>query len=154
MFRSVHISGFDNCKFSTCCHKSYCITCFYRTFLYSHIYYNSLVCVIIAVEYKSLKRSIVISLWCRNISYYPFKDFFNIYAHFSGYSRSVHSRYAYNVLNLGTYSFRVGRRQIYLVYYRNYLKVMFDCKICVCKSLSLYSLRGINDKYSSLTGGK
>ena len=44
--------------------------------------------------------------------------------------------------------------QVYLVYNRHYLEVMFDSKISVCKGLRFYTLGSVNDKQCTLAGSK
>ena len=138
----------------TCCHHTHGISGLYLSVHYAYIYYYALVAVIYGVENKRLERCFFIALRRRNHLNNLLKHLLYIFTCFCGNARCLGTIKAYYILNLHAYRFRVGSRQIYLVYDRTNLKVMVKSKVCIGKCLCLYSLCCVHDKNSALTRRK
>ena len=124
------------------------------SFLYSYINNNALVAVIITVKDKCLQGCIGVALRCRNILYNLLHYRLNIYTHFCRNKGCVIGRNTYNVLDFILYHIRLCWRKVNLVDYRHNLQILFNCKIGVCKSLSLNALWCVNDKDCTFAGIK
>ncbi len=136
----AHISYLHRLELSTRCHKANGVPYLYMSVLHTAVDYNSLILVVVAVKYKGFKRSPVVPFRSRYVRNHPFKHLFNVRAHFCRDPRSVHRRYSDNILHLAASPIRVCAWQVYLVYYRHHLKVIFYCKVCVCQRLRLDTL--------------
>ena len=93
--------------------------------------YDASVIVILAVEYKRFGRSGSVSLGSRNSVYYLLHHSLYVYAVFCAYLRAVLRRYAYYLLYLIFDPLRICGGKIYLVYNREYLKIIVHCQICI-----------------------
>ena len=78
-----HIAYLHRLKFSPRSHKPNGISSLDMPLFHTTVYDNSLVLVIIAVENKSLKRSVLVALWAWYILYNTFKHLFDVRTHFS-----------------------------------------------------------------------
>ena len=79
----THIAYLHRLKLSPRCHKPDSIPSLYMTLFHTTVYYNALVLVIIAVENKSLERSVLVTLRAWDILYHTLKHLFYVRAHFS-----------------------------------------------------------------------
>ncbi len=110
------------------------------TLLNTAVYDNTLVGIIVAVKDKGFQRLFLLALRSRYIGDDAFKHLFYVSTQLCRYTWSVHSRYAYYVFDLVAGSLGVSTREVYLVYNGQHFKVMLNCKVGVCKCLSLNSL--------------
>ena len=63
----------------------------------------------------------------RNISDYPFKNFFYVQAYLCRYSRGIKGRDTNNIFYFVANSVGVSRWQIYLIYYWQDFQIVFHC---------------------------
>ena len=59
-----------------------------------------------------------------------------------------------DILYLAAHTVYIRARQVYFVYDRNYLEIVFKRKISICQSLRFYSLRRVDDEKRTLASLK
>ena len=151
---SPHVSKFHDLKFGAGCHHANGIPTAQAAVYDADIDDDAPVAVVDGVKDKGAKRRILVSLGRWNVVNNLLQYLFHILTGLGGDPRCILTVEADYVLHLFGHPVRVGRREIDLIDDRDDFQVMVQGEIGIGKRLRLYSLSGVNDENSPVTGSE
>ena len=121
---------------------------------YAHIANRAAVVVVKRIEYQRGKRLIRVARGRGHALYYILQHVLNAYAHLGRNQRRVGGVQTDLVLYLAAHNLGLGAGQVDLVYYRQYLQIVFQRHVYVGQRLRLYALRRVHYQHRALARGQ
>ena len=124
------------------------------SFLYSYVYNNAFIRIVIRVEDQGLQRGRFVALGGGNFMNDLLHDRLDVGAHFRGDRRGAFRLDADHILDFLAHPVRIGAGQVDFINDRNDLQSRIHRQIGVGQGLGLNALRGVHHQNSSLAGGQ
>ena len=120
----------------------------------THVTDGALIIVVGGIEYQRAERRVLFAVRRRQFLDDLFKHLFDVYSFLRADERSLGSVESDNFLDFLFALVGSCRREIYFVYYGNYLEIVVYREICVGKRLRFYALRRVHDEYRAFACGE